>query len=830
LVSGPAPAAQERMSGQDVYRLKPQQYIHVLDNNSNVTRVEIGPNTYIRQDHEKVMTDVQKMIIVPPRSYCLIKNPVARTADEQLVLDSHKQVVTRQGYQEIRFSRPPFPLYPGEELTGSVMELEVVLPNSALRLKAEADFTDAAGNKRQAGDEWLFHGPATYLPRIEEKITARVKSVVVKANSGLHMRARQPFRDERLKVNRKAGEEWIFRELGDYMPNVNEEIVATIQGKILTPTVALHVRAESSFTVADPKGGKAKARAAGEEWLVTSDMCSVYIPETTETIVKTVALTSLKKNQFCVILDPIDPETRLPKLGTKKLIKGEAFFFLHPGESLEGEVRSAYVLASEEALLVRARVEFFDEESVDHRPGDRWMIYGPREYFPPVEIEVLETRKAIPLDVSEGIYIRNIADGKVRMESGKLYMLTASEELFTKDVPASIEELLASEGLSGKRLPHQVVTYRVPHKAAVQIYDYREKRARVEWGPKLVMLGPDEQFTIMSLSGGRPKQPNQQKSLHLRLGPDFMTDIIQVETSDHARLRLQLSYNWHFKTNDAAKIFQVPDFVGDACKAIASRVRGAVAGTPFEAFHMKSADIIRDSVFGSKSVMFFPSNNLVISGIDIQSVEPIDARTRESLQRSVQLAIEGTTKAQEATARHKAAQTDQEAKNLLEKLKITDAATVEGKRKELLELQTQSTTIEHTGRLSSEAKAKAAADKIEGTAAVAKASQQAESTRVTSDASLEQRVAEQDLELLHQKQNYDLEINRMDQAAAIETTTTQAMVTAIGVKTVQSIARAGLDMQQQLIKSLGIQSFLITDGKSPINLINGAAGGQLMPV
>jgi major vault protein len=30
------------------------------------------------------------------------------------------------------------------------------------------------------------------------------------------------------------------------------------------------------------------------------------------------------------------------------------------------------------------------------------------------------------------------------------------------------------------------------------------------------------------------------------LGPDFFSDIFQVETSDHARLQLQLSYNWHF--------------------------------------------------------------------------------------------------------------------------------------------------------------------------------------------------------------------------------------------------------------------------------------------
>lgn len=39
---------------------------------------------------------------------------------------------------------------------------------------------------------------------------------------------------------------------------------------------------------------------------------------------------------------------------------------------------------------------------------------------------------------------------------------------------------------------------------------------------------------------------------------------------------------------DAAKLFSVPDFVGDACKAIASRIRGAVAGVQFDDFHKVS--------------------------------------------------------------------------------------------------------------------------------------------------------------------------------------------------------------------------------------------------
>lgn len=67
---------------------------------------------------------------------------------------------------------------------------------------------------------------------------------------------------------------------------------------------------------------------------------------------------------------------------------------------------------------------------------------------------------------------------------------------------------------------------------------------RVVFGPELVMLGPDEQFTILSLSGDKPKRANVIKALCLLLGPDFCTDVITIETADHARLQLQLSYNW----------------------------------------------------------------------------------------------------------------------------------------------------------------------------------------------------------------------------------------------------------------------------------------------
>lgn len=85
-------------------------------------------------------------------------------------------------------------------------------------------------------------------------------------------------------------------------------------------------------------------------------------------------------------------------------------------------------------------------------------------------------------------------------------------------------------------------------------------------------------------------------------------------------------------------------------------MRGAVASSSFDDFHKNSSEIIRFAVFGRDSngeikekvrqplmtctlVCFaltsiatwqfvFPNNKLVITNIDIQSVEPVDQRTR----------------------------------------------------------------------------------------------------------------------------------------------------------------------------------------------------------
>jgi len=148
----------------NVIRIKPYFYIHVLDNNSNITRVETGPLTYTRQDHEKIVEGPSQMIMVPPRHYCIISNPVVKE-NGKVISDEFGNYRLRHGDEEIRFEQEPFPLFPGEKLFGKVNALQVVGPDAALRLRAIRDFEN-----RVAGDEWLFQGPGTYSPRVEVQV------------------------------------------------------------------------------------------------------------------------------------------------------------------------------------------------------------------------------------------------------------------------------------------------------------------------------------------------------------------------------------------------------------------------------------------------------------------------------------------------------------------------------------------------------------------------------------------------------------------------------------------------------------------------------------
>eukprot|EP00463_Aulacantha_scolymantha_P003264 TRINITY_DN409_c0_g1_i5.p1 TRINITY_DN409_c0_g1~~TRINITY_DN409_c0_g1_i5.p1 ORF type:complete len:354 (+),score=70.26 TRINITY_DN409_c0_g1_i5:258-1319(+) len=349
------------------------------------------------------------------------------------------------------------------------------------------------------------------------------------------------------------------------------------------------------------------------------------------------------------------------------------------------------------------------------------------------------------------------------------------------------------------------------------------------------MLEPDEEFTIVSLSGGIPKKPGEIVSFCLHLGPDFMRDRVIVETSDHARLKLQLSYNWKFqisadcKEEEKRQIFSVRDFIGDTCKNIASRVRGRVASIPFEQFHTDSSDIIREAVFGKKEGvtgrnLLFSQNLLKVTNVDIQSVAPVEQRTRDALQKSVQLAIEIATSSQEALANHEALKEEQIASGKLERQKLKGKVTSEHERKALVTLKASTASARAMGQAQAEAQADSKAALIQAECGVAQATQKAKAIKIRSDARLEHLKLKNQQDIEYKRKQNMLEIKKAKSEAEIESEKFSKIVKSIGTETIKAIALAGPQMQAKLLSGLGLEGFLVTDGTSPINLFNTASG------
>lgn len=690
------------MSGKsDIFRIPPHYYVHVLDQNSNVTRMEIGPKTLILQDHELcTFRSPQKMIVLALRQFIKIKNPVKRLEDGSISIDKYGQTELLHGEEEIRTCKMgwysvPFPLYPGEKISKNISKLSLIKANHAFHLRVLQDFM-VDDEKRSSGEEYMVEGPCIYVPNVNVEKVRELSATVVKKGQALRLIATQNTIDTNGQ-ERVAGEEWIHDLPGAYLPGVYEKVVAIINGVVLTEFLAVHVRALRSFTDSKLK----QDRRNGDEYLITHQQCNVFYPSVNEEIVAQVSVNILTSRNYCVIMDYWDVQLSENRLGCKKLCVGPCAFFLHPFERLQNKrIEDVFVLTAEDGIVLSATEEFIDSllienehKSVVRKPGDRWLIRGPMEFIPPVQAKVEDMRRTIALHENEGIYVRDLVCGLVRLIRGPVsYMLKENEERWNKELAEEVENLLGVTTEFGrvpviemsaqakKRNKSEAVSYRVPANSCVQIYDYKQQRSRVKFGPSLVMLAPDENFTPLSLSGECPKRPNVIHTIHLLLGPDFCTDIINVETSDHAKLNLKLSYNWKFDvrpeflvdSNLAIELFAVSDFIGDLCKQVSSRIRGAVASVSFEDFHKNSARLIRTSVFGInkksgrvRDVFRLANNHLIVTGVDVKSIEPDNAQTQQALQSSVQQAIKITTDALQAFAKQEADRLEQEARGKL---------------------------------------------------------------------------------------------------------------------------------------------------------------------
>ncbi|RKG87755.1 hypothetical protein D7W82_12410 [Corallococcus sp. CA049B] len=708
--SAPSTEAIQRIS------LKNREYAYIEDANRGVVLMEVGPRVLTLEAHLTLVAK-ERMVEVGAGSWCVVRNPVVRV-DGQVALDDFGQARVAVGDREVRVGPKVFPLYPGEELEGDIVPEYVLGVSEALRLRALTAFTDThvpdAPRRREAGDEWLVRGPGRYVP-------------------------------------------------GESVTVVSLE----------------------------------KARV-------------------------------LKETEYCVILNPVDRATGRVQEGRRKVVSGPDVFFLEPGEALEGDVRRKHVLSELQGLKLQALDDLSENEGGEPRArkaGDTWIVRGPRTYVPSEKVLIHREIAALSLGQGEGLYVRDLRSGKVSLVQGPCqFMPEAHQELHEKRLSPDAEALLGltpplpPAEAKDARAPRpmiatekgdrtRAIVLRIEDNTAVLINDFETNHARVEFGPAKVMLRPYEDVTVLDLSGSTPKRPRQLKVLMLRLGPDFATDLFEVATRDHARLRIKLSYKWQFDVQgDPEKdkaIFRVNDFIGYVCENLASRIRQVAAENEFETFHKNASVLIRRAIFGmddagrARKDRLFSENLLRIIDIDIKDIAPVDEKTalklREAIDTNIQIQLDASRQEAQAAAELKRIRSEEE-KQLAD---IASHRKSEAERQSLIELQNRNHQLETLSRAKVEAEAQLERARVESEEALARAESDARASRIRSEAEAERERLTTQVALERQQRLNDLEVERQSRLAEVEASQFRQRVESLGggenfVKAVAAQAQAAV--------------------------------------
>ncbi|KAM9959494.1 hypothetical protein ACTFIR_000571 [Dictyostelium discoideum] len=170
---------------------------------------------------------------------------------------------------------------------------------------------------------------------------------------------------------------------------------------------------------------------------------SYLVKEHEKIVVQPTRMHVIQNNEYCIIESPVirdqDKKTVLvDKYGQAKLKHGSREirfesgepFPLYPGESMIGKISPLTVILNNEAIVIKALVDFLDTETSKLiSAGDEWLMYGPATYKPRVEEHVKEIRKAFIVKPHNALKIMATNDFKDKVykqqrKSGDEWLMT----------------------------------------------------------------------------------------------------------------------------------------------------------------------------------------------------------------------------------------------------------------------------------------------------------------------------------------------------------------------------------------------------------------------
>lgn len=343
---------------------------------------------------------------------------------------------------------------------------------------------------------------------------------------------------------------------------------------------------------------------------------------------------ALREDEYLVVsvYDAIPNDPR--PIGHQSVVRGSETSLFVPVTGLEvlrapsGFVRKAHRLRTGFGLHVRV-LKAFEAQAGDQLPPGRYaagqdLFLTEREgfFFPTENLEVVSEVAPIPIDERQGLYVREIATGRIEVIEG----------------PASY---LPDPTKVAVVAPARSVT--VPSGFAVLVTS--RTRRRVVRGPTTCVLAMGEELETLRLSTGRPKTSEKRlETALLQTSGNKVSDVVRVETRDHNDLEVTLSYRVSF-VGDEERWFHVEDYVALLCDHLGSLVRAAGRRTTLEQMQQDGVEIVRSAVLGDRKDgaprpgRHFEENGMLVYDVEVLEIRILDAQLEEILGRAQHNAI-----------------------------------------------------------------------------------------------------------------------------------------------------------------------------------------------
>jgi major vault protein len=350
---------------------------------------------------------------------------------------------------------------------------------------------------------------------------------------------------------------------------------------------------------------------------------------------------ALREDEYLVVRVYDDEAAeRSEPIGTEIVVRGTDTSFYIPTTGLEvllgkgSYVHKARRLREGSGLHLRV-VKSFEATTRDGTaipPGsyaagqDIFLEEGEGFFFPTASIEIVGEVAAIPLGEREGVYVRDIATGRITTVTGPINYLPDPTRV--QIIARSLDDARCDlYNVAHDRDLVRALSVYVPSGFAVLVT--AKDQRKVMRGPQTCVLDYDEDLEVLELSTGKPKSSEHTlRTCFLQTDGNKVSDVLRLKTADHNEIEVTVSYRVSFVgLEHAERWFNVTDYVGLLCDHAGSLLRAAVHASSIEAFYQNSTEILRMAILGEKREGEpRPGRHFEENGMWIYDVEVLDVR------------------------------------------------------------------------------------------------------------------------------------------------------------------------------------------------------------